>query len=315
LSVLDNPSWTLHIRRARPSRCLQPCRFECDGFRPNMPRKSMNDMAKGMRLCGLALVCGIAPAASLRAQDPRDAMVARASSEFDAARRLQLLMSALNPTAGPPRGAWPVGVQLLAQTLIEDGQDSVAGVWLRWAVRLSPDLQPDTVQFLPRVVSAYRSARDFVMNSRSPSDSLATTTWLWPAKQAGDRWGRLQIASSSLAAPMQVDVKGVGPVAAGGAIPLGAGTYSISASASGYDSARVTREVLPGVTTVIEFHLRSTAPQVVVKPPPATRSPAQTPVAPPPARKGGIPLWAKIGAGGGVVWAILWNAWIKHAHM
>jgi len=52
-----------------------------------------------------------------------------------------------------------------------------------------------------------------------------------------------------------------------------------------------------------------------VKPPPATRSPAQIPIAPSPANKGGIPLWVKIGAGGGVVWAILWNAWIKHAHM
>src|SRR5438034_11135694 len=154
------------------------------------------EIAGRLRLHAIVLVLGVVGAGSLRGQDPRDAMVARAFNEFDAARRVQLLISALNPTAGPPRGAWPVGVQLLAQTLIEDGQDSVAGVWLRWAVRLSPDLQPDTVQFLPRVVSAYRSARDFVMNSRSPSDSLATTTWLWPAKQAGDRWGRLQIASS-----------------------------------------------------------------------------------------------------------------------
>jgi len=276
----------------------------------------MNDIDRRPRLHRLVLLLSVMGAASLRGQDPRDAMVARAFNEFDAARRLQLLMSALNPTSGPPRGAWPVGVQLLAQTLIEDRQDSVAVVWLRWAVRLSPDLQPDTVQFLPRVVSAYRSARDFVMTSRSPDDSLATTTWLWPAQQTGDRTGRLQIASSSLASPMQVDVRGVGPVAAGGAIPLGPGSYQIKASASGYDSARVTREVLPGVTTVIEFHLRSTAPQIAVKAPPATpRSPAQTPVAPPPARKGGIPLWAKIGAGGGVVWAILWNAWIKHAHM
>src|SRR5204863_7364704 len=95
--------------------------------------------------------------ASVHAQGPRDAMVARAFNEFDAAQRLQRLMSALIRTSGPPRGAWPVGVQLLAQTLIEDGRDSLAAVWLRWAVRLSPDLQPDTVQFLPKVVAAYRS--------------------------------------------------------------------------------------------------------------------------------------------------------------
>ena len=142
-----------------------------------------------LQLTWLVLLLGLVASASVRAQDPRDAMVARAFNEFDAARRLQLLMSALNPTAGPPRGAWPVGVQLLAQTLIEDGQDSVAGVWLRWAVRLSPDLQPDTVQFLPKVVVAYRSARDFVLGTRAPGDSTAATPWLGPAQETGERVG------------------------------------------------------------------------------------------------------------------------------
>ena len=145
----------------------------------------MNTVARGLLPHRLVVLLSVVGAGSLRGQDPRDAMVARAFNEFDAARRVQLLMSALNPTAGPPRGAWPVGVQLLAQTLIEDGQDSVAGVWLRWAVRLSPDLQPDTVQFLPKVVVAYRSARDFVLSTRAPGDSTAATTWLWPAQEDG----------------------------------------------------------------------------------------------------------------------------------
>ena len=143
----------------------------------------MRDIARGLRFPGLVLLLGAAGAASLRAQDPRDAQVARAFNEFDAARRVQLLTSALNPTSGPPRGAWPVGVQLLAQTLIEDGKDSAAAVWLRWAIRLSPDLQPDTVQFLPAVVAAYRSARDFVMSTRGTGDSVAATTWLWPGAE------------------------------------------------------------------------------------------------------------------------------------
>ena len=58
-----------------------------------------------LQLTWLVLLLGLVASASVRAQDPRDAMVARAFNEFDAARRLQLLMSALNPTAGPPRGA------------------------------------------------------------------------------------------------------------------------------------------------------------------------------------------------------------------
>src|SRR5712692_9048530 len=112
----------------------------------------MDAAMRRIALLLLALDLGIV--AQARAQDPRDTLVSRAFSEFDTGRRLQLLVSALDPKAGPPRGAWPVGVQLLAQTLIEDGQDSAAAVWLRWAVRLSADLQPDAAQFLPRVVTA-----------------------------------------------------------------------------------------------------------------------------------------------------------------
>jgi len=262
----------------------------------------------------LLLALGLAGVASLRAQDPRDAMVARAFNEFDAARRLQLLMSALNPTAGPPRGAWPVGVQLLAQTLIEDGQDSLAGVWLRWAVRLSPDLQPDTAQFLPKVVVAYRSARDFVLNTRAPGDSAAATTWLWPAQATGERVGRLQVSTATLAAPVRVFVEGVGLIGPGGAAPVAPGSYAVNVSAAGYDSVRVMREVLPGVTTVLEFRPRSALVRLTNKQQPdqhtvQLQQPAE------PHRKGGVPLWVKVGAGGGVVWAILWNAWIKHAHM
>src|SRR6058998_2861321 len=202
-----------------------------------------------MRFTWLLLLLTLVGRASVHAQDPRDAMVARAFNEFDAAQRLQLLMSALNPTSGPPRGAWPVGVQLLAQTLIEDGQDSLAAVWLRWAVRLSPDLQPDTVQFLPKVVVAYRSARDFVLSTRAPGDSTAATTWLWPAQETGERVGRIQVAAAAMGVPVRVEVKGVGPIGAGGSIPLNPGSYQISASAVGYDSMQVSREVLPGVTT------------------------------------------------------------------
>src|SRR5712691_8595105 len=195
--------------------------------------ESMNRNVRRQRLAGLVLLLSLVGAGSLHGQDPRDAMVARAFNEFDVAHRLPLLMSALNPTAGPPRGAWPVAVQLLAQTLIEDSQDSLAGVWLRWALRLSPDLQPATVQFLPKVVVAYRSARDFVLSTRAPGDSAAATTWLWPAQDTGERVGRIQVAAAALGVPVQVEVKGVGPIGIGGSIPLSPGSYQISASASG----------------------------------------------------------------------------------
>ncbi len=274
----------------------------------------IHETAQRRSTFGLVLVLVIAGVSSLHAQDPRDALVTRAFNEFDAARRLQLLMGALNPTAGPPRGTWPVAVQLLAQTLIEDGQDSIAGVWLRWALRLSPDLQHDTVQFLPKVVVAYRSARDFVLSTRSPGDSTAATTWLWPAQETGERVGRIQVAAAALAVPVRIEVKGVGPIGVGGSIPLSPGSYQVSASSSAYDSMQVTREVLPGVTTVLEFRPPSALVRLTDKQQPdqhtvRLQQPAE------PRRKGGLPWWVKVGAGGGVVWAILWNAWIKHAHM
>ena len=258
----------------------------------------MNTVARGLLPHGLVVLLSVVGAGSLRGQDPRDAMVARAFNEFDAARRVQLLISALNPTAGPPRGAWPVGVQLLAQTLIEDGQDSLAGVWLRWAVRLAPDLQPDTVQFLPKVVVAYRSARDFVLSTRAPGDSTAATTWLWPAQETGERVGRIQVAAAAMGVPVRVDVKGVGPIGAGGSIPLNPGSYQISASAAGYDSMQVTREVLPGVTTVLEFHLRSALAQVAPTKPAAPAKTTPAPGAAQQQKKKGFPVgWVVLGAG------------------
>jgi hypothetical protein len=242
------------------------------------------------------LLLGIAGAAVLRGQDPREALVARAFREFDGTRRLELLMRALNPTSGPPRGAWSVGAQLLAQTLIEDGRDSAAAVWLRWAIRLAPDLQPDTVQFLPEVIAAYRSAREFVTRTRGAADASAATSWLWVVPAGDATMGRLQIVTSG-PVPVRVEVGGIGLIGERGSLRLNplrlsAGSYQIRASAAGLDSVRVTREVLPGVTTVVELQLRPVRVQVA-----STRPPSQLP----PRKKKGFPVvWAGVGAAGAV---------------
>ena len=262
-----------------------------------------HDIARGggLRLSGLVLLLGVAGAASLSGQDPREAAVQRAFNEFDAARRVQLLVGTLNPTLGPPRGAWAVAVQLLAQTLIEDRKDSLAAVWLRWAVRQAPDLQPDTLQFLPRVVAAVRSARAFVSQTGSPGDSALATTWQWPGQETGASQGTLRATAPGLV-PVKVEVMGVGPIALGGSSPLNPGSYEINASASGYDSLRATREVLPGITTVLEVHLRSTIAQVTPEQPtPPTPQPVEVPK-----KKKGFPvLWVAAGAAAAVGAAVL----------
>jgi len=247
----------------------------------------MRDILRGTRSGGLLLLICLAGAGALKAQDPRDAQVARAFKEFDGARRLQILMSVLNPTYGPPRGAWAVGVQLLAQTLLEDGKDSTAAVWLRWAIRLSPDLKPDSVLFLPEVIAAYRSARAYVMSTSGAVDSFADTKWLWPAQPIVEQVGRLQIVTPSQA---PVGVRGVGRIVPGGSIPFKSGSYQISAAASGVDSVRVTREVLPGVTTVVVFQLRLAPVQLGTKGARPARSRAK--------KKGFPVIWAGVGVAG-----------------
>lgn len=258
-----------------------------------------------IRRVGLIILVAIGGARPLLAQDARDALVARAFSEFDTARRMQLLRSALNPTSGPPRGAWGMGVQLLAQTLIEEHQDTLAVLWLRWAVRLAPDLQPDSVQFLPQVAAAYASARSYVAKTRSGGDSAVATTWLWgPADTAG-RMGGIQIAAS--AEPIRLDIHGAGLIAPGARMSLAPGSYEIAVS-SGSTNLLITREVLPGVTTVLDFH---TAPTVAAAPSilmPAVQDTAHRPEPTPqatavPVKKGGFPVWIAVVGGVGAAGA------------
>jgi len=228
-------------------------------------------------------------------------LVQRAFNEFDPGRRAQILVSALNPTLGPPRGAWTVAVQLLAQTLIDDRKDSLAAVWLRWAVRQASDLQPDTVQFLPSVVTAVRAARAFVVLTKSPQDSGAGTTWQWPAQETGATQGTLRATAPGLV-PVKAEVQGVGPIDVGRGIPLNPGSYQIIASASGYDSLRATREVLPGIMTTVELRLRASLAQVIAEQPARpTFQPAEGQ-----RKKKGFPVvWVVAGAGAAVAAAVL----------
>ncbi len=92
-----------------------------------------------------------------------------------------------------------------------------------------------------------------------------------------------------------------GAIALGVPISLASGSYEMRAAASGYDSARVTREVLPGVTTMVELRLRSAVAQVS-PPRPAGGAGPQPQSTLIPKKKGFPVLLTALGAtGGGVV--------------
>ncbi|HUF34685.1 MAG TPA: hypothetical protein VMN37_01985 [Gemmatimonadales bacterium] len=149
-------------------------------------------------------------------------------------------------------------------------------MYLRWAVRLSPDLQVDTVQFLPEVATAYAAAHTFVRGSRGAADSLGRTTWIWPAEGSTEGPGWLQVSAPSVGTGLRASVDGGGALLSGASVELAPGSYRVAASAPGHDSLAVTREVLPGVTTVLE--LRPTRRAVAAaEPPPGQRIPAATP--------------------------------------
>ncbi len=262
-----------------------------------------------MRRSALPAALLLCAAVRLGGQEPCDSLVARAFNEFDANRRLQLLVPALDPSACPPRGSWVVGVQLLGQTLIDAGQDSLAAVWLRWAIRLAPDMKIDTLRFTPRLAAAHEAAREFLRRNATGGDSLAATTWLWPVRVGEERLGHLQVSRTSLPDSGRAAVEGIGPITPGENSPLSPGTYAIRVSAAGYDSLRVTREVLPGVTTVVLLRLIPTStlgPQVaaaqVTGRLPAPQ-PTQVPVVQP--RRKFPWIWAALGAAGAGTAALL----------
>jgi len=256
----------------------------------------------GRRVAGLLMLMTTPVTGSLCAQSPRDSLVAAAFAEFDAAQRVQLLVTALDPALGPPGETWATGVQLLAQTLVDEGEEVVAAAWLRWALRLAPDFPADTVQFLPRVIAAYRAAQDVVLRTRSPGDSLVTTTWRWPGRESRATMGQLVVTAPAIAAPVSTIVLGVGPLRPGESVALPPGSHTVRAVAPGYDSVQVTRETLPGVTTALEFQLRAL---VALGPAPGPETP-EPPAAPELQRgRGGRFPWVVVGLGAAGVGALV----------
>jgi hypothetical protein len=203
----------------------------------------------------LALCCALAPAV-LAAQQTRNQRIAAAQQayqNFDTERALELLRGAVNPAEGPPDSAWAYGIELLGQIVSEAGDTAQAGVWFRWAFRTAANIPIDTINFLPDVFRAMRGARAGI--TASTGDAVTRTTYQWAAPGAPAGQGRFQVVSPRMTAPVNALAQGRIGVQSGQTITVAAGTYQIQGAAEGYLPAQITREVLPGVTTVLEFNL------------------------------------------------------------
>jgi hypothetical protein len=147
-----------------------------------------------------------------------------------------------------------VGVQLFAQILLEEGEDDLAAIWLRWALRVDPEMTVDSVTFLPELVRAFQAARDHVASSEGPS-GRAETRWRWAPRGVTRGSGTLIVDRTELGVPVRLSVSGVGTVTPGSPLELEPGSYEVRAEAESYDPVAVTREVLPGATTRLSLTL------------------------------------------------------------
>ncbi|UCG85043.1 MAG: hypothetical protein JSW71_14005 [Gemmatimonadota bacterium] len=199
----------------------------------------------------LASFCTMS-APALTAQQTRAEIIQQALSEFDEDRALVLLQSGIDPTLpGPLDSLWALGVMSLVE-IVQRQDPALATTWLRWAVRVRPEIQVDTLAFL-ELMPAYNDARSFVLPTVQ-GDSLAETDWRWGVPAPDVRRGMLELTASEPAG-LQVEIEGVDTISVGDAVFLETNSYNLIASADGYLPANVTREVLPGVTTVVGFNL------------------------------------------------------------
>ncbi len=180
-----------------------------------------------------------------------------ALDNFEDDRARELFVAAVNPVGEPPDSIWAIGIQHLTQMYLAVGNADLADTWTRWAVRLVPDMQADEVNFPPQVINRYRAAVSLV-GAGTPGDDLTETNWIWPSLGSRETTGAFRISPSTLDGPITANISGRGVVMSGEDLELPPGTYSMQVTADGYNSIDITREVLPGVTSVLTFNLEFT---------------------------------------------------------
>lgn len=201
-------------------------------------------------------VMGLVVALPARAQSARaffeDGRLAFGFADYD--RAANLLILGLNPAGAERDSLWGAGVHMLADALLAIGDTGNARVWTRWAVRLEPTLQVDTVNFAGLVPELFVLARRELAAEPGWDRRVAEVAWQWPATNVRQSAGALLLQGRD--GDINGRIEGGGFIVSGAPQTLAPGTYSLLATAEGFLPARVRFEVLPGATTVLSFRLQ-----------------------------------------------------------
>jgi hypothetical protein len=206
------------------------------------------------------IACSLLAAGPLAGQRTRDELIQRARHESNTPARLDLLLRAADPAVEPRDSLWAVGVFDLAEALILEDHDAQGAIWLRWAARHAGRWPIDRDHYASSTVLGYDRALPAVRTTGGLGTPSVTTTWRWPASFDQAAEGKIEVANANAAVPIEVTVAGHGALATGTAMPLAPASYEVTASAPGHETVRVTREVLPGVTTVVHVDLPPVLP-------------------------------------------------------
>jgi Trypsin-like peptidase domain len=189
----------------------------------------------------------------------RQTLIQQARNEFDDNAGLQLLMTALDPALGPQDSLWAVAGYDLARTLLRTQQQPLATTWMRWLARHASAKWPMDRTWYPTEV---QTVYDQAVAAVAAGDTVPTT-WRWPSRFDATLRGSVEASAAGRGVPLTVTVEGAGDLPAGGGLSLVPGTYTLVASADGYESTRTTREVLPGVATIVNFDLAPLLPSAI----------------------------------------------------
>ncbi len=207
----------------------------------------------------MACVILLGAATSLAAQNTRQGLISQARSEFSDSARIRLLLSAMDPKLGSPDSLWAVAGYELAGVLTSSDRQALASTWLRWIVRHGAAWPMDRRQFTPAMVQAFDQA---VAATRATPDTVPTR-WEWPARFDAAAPGTVRAVSADPSLTLALTAEGRAEAAAE-TLRLPAGTYAMRIAADGYESMQLTREVLPGVTTILEVNPVPLLPDAVL---------------------------------------------------